>query len=65
MRLLDGYTVSRWEESESVVLDTYIRIQLAKAAEAYASHIDIDAGLRAALEARRENERDGTTEASS
>jgi RNA polymerase sigma factor (sigma-70 family) len=44
-----------FEESEFVDLDTYVRAQLARAAESYASQIDMDAKLQAAL-------RGGTTD---
>jgi hypothetical protein len=46
------------EDPEFAALDAYIRSQLAGAAETYASHIDIDAQLKAVLEAAKE----GTTD---
>ena len=46
------------EDPEFAPLDAYIRSQLAGAAETYASEIDIDARLKAALEAAREDTHD-------
>ncbi len=41
-------------------LDARIRTQLAKAAETYASHVDLDARLKAILEAGLSNDQDDT-----
>jgi hypothetical protein len=41
-----------------VVLDAYVRSQLAKAAETYASHVDLDARLMAVLQAARPEDGD-------
>jgi hypothetical protein len=38
------------EKNEFAAVDDYIRAQLTRAAEAYASHADIDARLKAVLE---------------
>lgn len=48
------------EDPEFAALDTYIRAQLAAAAETYASHIDYDAKLKAVLDAVRGNRHDDT-----
>ena len=53
------------EDPRFAALDAYIRTQLAKAAETYASHIDIDARLKAALEAERNDGHDGAAAADS
>jgi hypothetical protein len=45
--------------------DAYIRTQLARAAETHASHIDISARLKAALEAGRNDDHDGAAAADS
>jgi len=41
-------------------LDAYIRAQLAKAAETCASYVNLDARLKAILEAGTGNDQDGT-----
>jgi hypothetical protein len=46
------------EDPDFAALDAYIRNQLAGAAETYASHIDIDARLKAVLEAVKERTTD-------
>jgi hypothetical protein len=46
-------------------LDAYIRSQLARAAETYASHVNIDARLKAVLEAVREDTHDNAAAADS
>jgi hypothetical protein len=51
-------TVTDCEDPEFAALDAYIRSQLAGAADAYASHIDVDARLKAVLEAADEDTRD-------
>jgi hypothetical protein len=57
--------VTSCEDPELAALDAYIRSQLAGAAETYASHIDIDARLKAALEAAREDNHDDAAAADS
>ena len=53
------------EDSQFAALDAYIRGQLAGAAETYASHLDIDARLKAVLEAGREDNHDDAAAADS
>jgi hypothetical protein len=48
------------EDPEFAALDAYFRSQLAGAAQAYASDVDIDARLKAVLEAATEDEHDGS-----
>lgn len=57
--------MSRCRDQRFAALDTYIRDQLAGAAEAYALQGDIDPRLKAVLEAGRENQRDDITAADS
>ena len=44
------------EETDLEALDRYIRTQLAKAAESYASRVDIEAKLQAILTPKTEDE---------
>ena len=46
------------EEPDFSAIDDYIRIQLAKAAEAYASGVDIDARLRVILASGKDTDHD-------
>jgi hypothetical protein len=46
------------EDRGSTALDIYIRAQFAGAAETYASHINMEARLRAVLEAGRADDHD-------
>lgn len=54
-----------FEARDSTALDTYIRRQLAGAAETYASHLDVDARLAAIQEAGTKNDHDDTAAADS
>lgn len=51
------------EDPEFGALDAYIRTQLARAADTYASQIDMDAQLEAVLEATNDDDRPGATAA--
>ena len=53
------------EDPQFAQLDAYIRTQLARAAESYASEIDLDARLNAALEAGTSEDNDDTAAADS
>jgi hypothetical protein len=57
--------VTTCEDPEFSSLDAYIRSQLARAAETYASHVNIDARLKAVLEAVREDTHDNAAAADS
>lgn len=59
------FTVTGCEDPEFAALDAYIRSQLGGAAETYASHVDIDARLKAALEALTQDTRDDAAVADS
>ena len=48
------------EDRDFAALDAYVRSQLAKAAETYAPHADLDARLAAALKAVKQEDEDLT-----
>lgn len=53
------------KDPEFAVLDAYIPSQLAGAAETYASHVDMDTRLKAALEAVTQDTRNDAAAADS
>ncbi len=57
--------MSHDEDLDDAAFDAYIRAQLAKAADTYASHVDLSARLERIREADNSNQDDGTTAAES
>jgi len=53
------------EDLDDAAFDAYIRAQLAKAADTYASHVDLNARLAMIREASNNNQDDGTATADS
>lgn len=50
--------MSEREDRDLAALDAYVRSQLAKAAETYASHVNLDARLAAVLQAAEQEHED-------
>jgi len=57
--------VSCEEDLGNAAFDAAVRSQLAKAADTYASHVDLGARLKAIREAGRSDQNDGTPAADS